>query len=71
MKQNEKNETEKGNEFMETMLGIAQQALNQPSPMPGTICVNQSRNLNHIKVDIHVVSQPQPGFFRRLFSKLF
>lgn len=71
MKNEEKTENQERNEFMETMLTMAQQALNQPAPMPGTICVNQSRNYNNIKVDIHVVSQPQAGFFRKLFAKLF
>ncbi|HCA83928.1 MAG TPA: hypothetical protein DEP18_09075 [Flavobacteriales bacterium] len=58
------------NEFFDTLLSIAQQSLNQPQP-PYSVCINQSRNLNNIKVDIHVVNTPQPGFFRKLFSKLF
>lgn len=70
MKENTSSQENNGNEFFETLLSIAQQSLNQPQT-PHSICINQSRNLNNIKVDIHVVSQPQPGLFRRIFSKLF
>lgn len=70
MKENTPIAENNGNEFFETLLSIAQQSLNQPQPSH-SVCINQSRNLNNIKVDIHVVSQPQPGFFRKLFAKLF
>ncbi len=68
MKENEK--TENGNEFLETLLGLAQQAMNTPQP-PQSFCLNQSRNFNNIKVDVHIVNQPAPGFLRRIFAKIF
>ena len=70
MKENTPSQENNGNEFFETLLSIAQQSLSQPQT-PHSVCINQSRNLNNIKVDIHVVSQPQPGLLRRIFSKLF
>lgn len=70
MKENTAENQNNGNEFFETLLSITQQSLNQPQP-PHSVCINQSKNLNNIKVDIHVVNTPQPGLLRRIFSKLF
>ena len=68
MKENQENTA---NPFFETLFEIAQNAMNQPQTPPPNVCINQSRNFNNIKVDIHVVNQPQVGFLRKMFAKLF
>jgi len=69
MKENEKTENN-GNDFFDALLGIAKQATSM-SQIPSSVCVNQSRTFNNVKVDVHIVNQPNPGLFRRIFSKLF
>jgi hypothetical protein len=71
MKGNEIEFTENsGMEFFDTLLGIAKQAATTPQS-PNSFCINRSRTINHINVEIHIENQPKPGLLRRLFSKFF
>jgi hypothetical protein len=71
MKKNQNPETETPTlEFFEEMLGLAKQAVDTQQ-QPNSICINRSRTINHINVEVHIENQPKPGLLRRLFSKLF
>jgi hypothetical protein len=56
--------------FLQEILSIAKDATQMPAPAQ-SLCINQSRNLNNIKVDVHVVMPPKRGFIQRLWANLF
>lgn len=65
-----KNESDKSTDFFDALLQVAKEVTNSQQT-PSTLCVNQSRNINNIKVNVFASSPARPGLFRRLLSKLF
>lgn len=71
MKENEINiDTNAGMDFFDGLLEIARQATSAKQT-PNSFCINRSRTINHINVEIHIENQPKPGMLRRLFAKIF
>ncbi len=59
-----------GTEFFDAILQVVREASHAPA-QPTPVCINQSRNINNVKINVWVTSPNKPGFFRRLLSKLF
>jgi hypothetical protein len=70
MKENQ-TQTENPMDFIGNISELARELLQKPQSDPSSLCINQSRTINNVRVNVIVSSPKSPGILRRLLAKFF